>query len=103
MFTGKEDHRISLSDAAAMTKTYRQSVPDGSRKGGFFGRDALEAILAQEGCVGIRYYHGINSKGEPVVILVGADENEDDLYEGELCEFAEPCPTRCSTNNALNS
>ena len=103
MFTGKEDHQISLSDASSMTKTYRQSVSDGSRKGGFFGKDAIESILAQEGCVGIRYYHGINSDSQPVIILVGAEANENDLHTGELCEFAEPCPTRCSENNPLNS
>ena len=102
MFTGNENHDITLADASAMTKLYRQSVPIGSCKGGFFGRDAIEAILAQAGCVGIRYYHGIDPKGEPVIILVGADANEDDLYNGKLLEFAIPCPTQCGTGNALN-
>jgi hypothetical protein len=103
MFTGSENHDISLADAAAMTKLYRQSVPAGSRKGGFFGRDAIEALLAQANCVGIRYYHGLDSRGEPVIILVGVDANENDLHTGQLLEFAIPCPTQCGTNNALNS
>jgi hypothetical protein len=102
MFTGNEDHSITLADASAMTEAYRESVPDGSRKGGFFGRDAIETILAQEGCVGIRYYNGINSKDEPVIILVGADKDENDLYTGAIMEFAIPCPTQCGSNNPLN-
>lgn len=103
MFTGNETHDIPLSDAAAMTKTYRQSVPAGSRKGGFFSRTAIESILADSNCVGIRYYHGINNRGEPVIILVGADANEDDLTTGALLEFAIPCPTQCGSSNPLNS
>jgi hypothetical protein len=103
MFTGHETHDIPLADAAAMTKIYRQSVPTGSRKGGFFSRDAIESILADATCMGIRYYHGINNKGEPVIILVGADANEDDITAGALLEFAIPCPNQCGSNNALNS
>ena|ERR1041385_5692271 len=103
MFTGNEDQRISLDEAADMTKRYRNSVAAGSRKGGFFGRDGIETILAQEGCVGIRYYNGINSRGEPVIILVGADANENDMTTGQLLEFAIPCPTQCGANNSLNS
>lgn len=102
MFTGNEDHQITLAEAAAMTKRYRLSVPTGSRKGGFFGRAAIEAILAQANCVGIRYYYGLNSTGEPVIILAGTDANEDDLYKGELAEFAIPCPTQCGSSNPLN-
>lgn len=103
MFTGKEDHDILLDEASAMTKRYRDSLPAGSRKGGFFGRDAIEAILAQENCVGIRYYHGIDSNGQPVIILVGVKANEDDMATGQLLEFAIPCPNQCGANNALNS
>jgi hypothetical protein len=108
MFTGNENHDISLEDAAAMTKKYRESMPPGSRKGGFFGRDALEAILAQTDaaenpCAGIRYYHGINDRGEPVIILVAAGTDENDWYTGSLAEFAMPCPNQCSANNPLNS
>jgi len=108
MFTGNENHDISLGDAAAMTKRYRDSVTPATRKGGFFGRAAIEAILAQSDgagnpCAGIRYYHGLNDRSEPVIILVAADKDENDLHTGALAEFAMPCPTQCSTNNPLNS
>jgi hypothetical protein len=103
MFTGNENHNISLADAATLTKAYRSSVSAGSRKGGFFGRTAIETILAQANCVGIRYYHGIDSRGEPVIILVGVDANENDLTGGQLLEFAIPCPNQCGAANVLNS
>jgi len=102
-FTGNEDHSITLADAAVLTKKYRDSVAAGTRIAGFFGRAAIEAILAQADSVGIRYYHGINDRSEPVLVLVGADADENDLYQGVLAEAAMPCPTRCSSANALNS
>ena len=102
MFTGNEIHNISLTDAAVMTRAYRQGAPS-ARKGGFFGKAAIQTILAQQGCVGIRYYHGLNSKGEPVIILVGTDANENDIHTGAIMEFAIPCPTQCGVNNSLNS
>ena len=102
-FTGNEDHRITLADAAALTKKYRDSVPVSTRKAGFFGKATLKRIIEQDNCVGIRYYHGKNAAGEPVIVLVGADASENDLYEGELAEFSVPCLTICSSANPLNS
>ena len=102
MFTGHESHDISLNDASEMTAEYRRQNPNGI-KGAFFGRDAIEAILAQTACVGIRYYYGLDAAGEQKLILVGADKFENDLHTGLLAEFAEPCPNQCSQDNPLNS
>jgi hypothetical protein len=102
MFTGHENHDIPIADAAVMTKLYRSSVPTGSRKGGFFSNDAIQSLLTGA-AVGIRYYHGINSRGEPVIILIGVDANENDITTGNVLEFAIPCPNQCGANNVLNS
>ena len=53
-FTGKEDHSISLEDASKMTRNFQlQTTPD-QIIGGFFGKDAVLAIISQEGAVGLR-------------------------------------------------
>lgn len=101
-FTGNENHSITLADASKMTKDFRDNNP-GAVLGGFFGRDAIEAILAQTDCVGIRYYNAETSTGEHTIILVGAKANQDDLANGLLAEFARPNPPYQSSNNALNS
>lgn len=103
MFTGHEDHEISLDDASAMTKRYRNQMNTGDIKGGFFSRDAILAILDQADCVGIRYYYGLDDRGKQTLILVGADTDENDLYTGSLMEFSIPCPTQCGSDNPLNS
>jgi hypothetical protein len=104
-FTGHEEHNISFEVAAEFTSNYRDQRSSPGRKGGFFGRDAIEALLAQDDCVGIRYYYGLTSDDEQVLILVGTDANENDLTgEGDGCmEISIPCPDRCGSNNMLNS
>ena len=102
-FTGKEDHAISLADAAKLTKKYRDQMRPTDIKGGFFGRDAIQAILDQTSCVGIRYYYGLDANNKQVLVLVGAKENMDDMVDGVLDENSLPCPSYCGVNNQLNS
>ena len=101
-FTGNEDHSISLTDAAALTENYRDNNV-GAVKGHFFGKTAIQDILDQADCVGIRIYYGENASGDKKLVLVGAKANEDDLENGELAQFGIDCPSRCGNNNALNS
>jgi hypothetical protein len=106
MFYGDEDHKISFEAAAVLTKKYRDNNPAPAIKGGFFGRDSIEQILNQDGCVGIRYYHGLDSNNKPVIVLVGTDTDENDMVDvtsGHVCrEMAIPCPTQCGADNILN-
>jgi hypothetical protein len=101
-FTGNENHDIPLATAAEWTKNYRNANPNAT-KAHFFGREAIEAILAQESCVGIRIYYALDDTGEKHLILVGADANENDLYLGKLAERSKPCPSMCGIANPLNS
>lgn len=100
-FTGNENHEISLAAAAILTENYRNQNPNATL-GGFFGKTAIEAILAQPGCVGIRYYNAIDNN-EPTLVLVGVDANQNDLYNGPLAEFSKPNPPYTSISNPLNS
>lgn len=100
---GHEDHSISLNDAAEMTARYRAQMTPGQINGGFFGRDALEAILNQENCIGIRYYYGLDENNKQVMVLVGVNTEENDIVHGELAERSIICPPHCSESNALNS
>jgi hypothetical protein len=102
-FTGNENHDINLLDAAKLTSNYRHSVATGSILGGYFGRTAIERILDQEGCVGIRYYYALSADGAKTLVLVGVNADENDLVHGELAEISWPCPPYCSDANALNS
>jgi len=99
-FTGKENHLTSLAEGSAMTREYRESAGREAMKGGYFARNIFEKILAQEGCVGIRNYFAEHNDGTPAVVLVGVDENGNDLSRGWLGEDMLPFT---GSTNILNS
>jgi len=102
-FTGDEDHDITLNEASAWTENYRNSAGTGDPIAHFFGRSKIDAILAQDYCVGIRIYYALDENSEKQLIIVGVKENEDDLYEGELAERALINPPYSGSSNPLNS
>ena len=99
-FDGSEGSKISVRDGAQMTANYRTANP-GERKGHFFGKEILQDILAQEGCMGIRMYYGLDDDGEKQLVIVGADASEDDMLD-IVADLSSPCPP-CGSANALNS
>ena len=101
-FDGTEGGEITLQQAAVLTAEHRLRNPT-AHKGHFFGKDILNKILEQEGCMGIRMYYGLDKdSGKRELVIVGADEDEDDMLE-LVADFSQACPTRCSDSNYLNS
>lgn len=102
-FNGNESSPIDLTDAEAWTENYRNSVTPGTTKAHFFGKNKLMTILNQTGCMGIRAYYAIDNNGDKQLVLVGANADEQDMYEGVILDRATPCPTSCDQNSPLNS
>lgn len=104
-FDGNEEHEISFDDAAQLTYNYRKQMDDKQIQGGFFGRKAIETLLAQDSSVGIRYYYGLDDDGYQELVLVGTDGDENDLVASTNIVFTEvfKCPPTCGENNMLNS
>jgi len=102
-FKGNEGTKVTLSEASGWTAAYRRTIQEGERIAHFFGKDKINEILDQEGCMGIRIYHGIDESSEKILILVGADANEQDMTTGVIVERSVGCPPRCPGKNDLNS
>lgn len=100
-FNGTEGGAISLSDGAAMTANFRRQNPN-QIIARFFGREILEQLLDQENCMGIRMYYGLDADNQNQLILVGADQDENDILE-LVADISHPCPLACSASNPLNS
>ena len=100
-FNGTEGEAISLETGATYTKNYRDENPTGVQSA-FYGRDLLEALLAQPGSMGIRVYYGLNEDGIQELVLVSADADENDNLNLNVDKSIK-CPPRCPTKNALNS
>ena len=100
-FTGKEAEEFPLETAAEWTANYRNTNP-GAVKAHFFGKEIIQRILDQDGCVGIRCYYALDENGVQQMIMVGADKDENDLYNGIIAEKAIKCPPYCPKGSPLN-
>lgn len=95
-FDGDEGEEISLEEAAAWLANYSSENPSEIRAH-TTGKNKLNSILNQDGCVGIRTYYAIDGNGDKCLVMVGVDASENDLEEGIILDRSLPCPTRCGT------
>jgi hypothetical protein len=81
LITGREGGPIDLEVAASWTKNYREKHPD-STISQFFGKEILESILSQEGCLGIRFYYAHDHEGKSHLVITGVThDGEDQIHD----------------------
>jgi hypothetical protein len=100
--TGKEKHAISLKQAAKLTANHRKGQKEIVVKSLFFGGEALQKLLKQKGCIGLRAYYAKKDSGSPTLVLVGVAADGNDLAKGVILEWGNPCPPYCPKESPLN-
>ena len=100
-FTGNENHTIPVQDAAEMNKRFRDTYPD-QPKAVYFSQSTLNSIMAQTGCVGIRFFFALTDGDEMRLTFCGVDSSENDII-GIVGNSGILCPPTCGTSDALNS
>ncbi len=100
--TGNENHVVTLDQAVKFIQNFKNHPTAPTIKSGLFARNIFEKILAQPGCVGIRYYYAALDDGSPTMVLVGVDSNGNDMEQGVIGEATYPCPPICGSPNQLN-
>jgi hypothetical protein len=114
-------HFISLQDAIDLTVQFRtsreavlaslyqdQNILPLSET---FDRAAIDTLLAQTGCEKMRIYYGMTEDYQLHAVLVGVDENNEDMLAENLLESEEDillekgfrCPEICPPSSPLNS
>lgn len=96
-------HQISLEDAARLTFNYRSRKAPGQPHGGFFGKAALQRVLSQPGCTGIRFWFGVSEDSIRNLVMLGVNQYGMDMFHGALLEMSSLCPPLCDKANPLNS
>lgn len=86
---------IDLQTASDWTRNYRNANPGQIIAHGF-GSDIIQDVLSQTDCVGMRIYYAINDSGEKSLIIVGVDGAGNDMENGVIADFSNPCPISCS-------
>ena len=100
------NHLITVATAAAMTARSRSQNPNAIR-GWLFDRRALDALLEQPGCAGIRIYRALKDDGREQLVLVGTDDMANDILpatvdgKGVVAELGWPCPPMCGAASVV--
>jgi len=102
-FNGTEGTMISRTNARQLLENYENSPAfpaNNNTKGVLFGRDHLLAIIGQSGCKGIRVYFGkdgVRAEDPVQLVIVGTDEEGNDMSSGLVLDAGLPCPDVCPT------
>jgi hypothetical protein len=111
LFNGSEGGPISLSTAKEWTANYRATIKPGETEAHYFGGDIIRRLLNEDRSVGIRMYYAIDDSGKKQLLLVGVDEDGNNLLPKEsankatidsgdpiIVDVSIPCPTVCPNN-----
>jgi len=71
---------IGVELGTQMVKDYQKANPSDVRSY-LIGRNIIDQILAQPGCVGIKFYNAYNEIGEKTLVYVGVDQNGKAIVE----------------------
>ncbi len=79
-YTPEVGKEIDYETGAKMIKRSFDENPD-DVMAQFTGRNVIEKLLAQPGCVGIRTFYALNDMGIRQLIFVGVDGNGNNILE----------------------
>ena len=92
---------ISLTDAEMLTKSYQDNFPN-AIKCFYLGANKIQDILDQEGCIGIRTYMAFDKDTNTQnLVMVGVNEDCEDMTDGLIADKMMPCPSQCDNNSPL--
>jgi len=77
-FTATVGEEIGLELGAQFISAYRNANPTDVTSY-YVGRNILEQVLAQPGCVGMRFYNAYNEAGEKTLVYVGVTAEGADM------------------------
>lgn len=100
------DHAMDLTTAASMVKSWKDNSCMSTQKLSVFGNDAIDAIQAQTGCVGVKFYNAFDANGVFHLVAVGVYSDNSDIIPGIIMERSRCCiPYYCNIGcpqSALN-
>jgi hypothetical protein len=95
-------NEITLTEAVALTHAY-QLDPNFVNQPVAFKTDnsTILEIINQPGCVQIRTYMAKDDLNKLTLVMVGVDQNGNDITSGKIMDRFVPCPHNCSNNSPL--
>jgi hypothetical protein len=75
------DHEL----AKKLINSYKDTYPE-SFTAVVIGRNIIDQMLAQPGCVGIRFIDAINEEGQKTLVYIGVDSDGKDILKNVVVE-----------------
>lgn len=92
---------ISLKEAIKLTHSFQETYPN-AIKSFFIDIDNIRLLLDQEHLKGIRIYKGYDiDQNKENIILIGVNNEGEDMVDGLIMEDLDPCPPYCPKNSSL--
>lgn len=76
----KVGEEVGLELGTQMIKSYQHANPT-DVQWYMVGKEIIEKILAQPGCVGLKFYNAYNELGQKTLVYVGIDQNGTAILE----------------------
>ena len=86
----------SNPNITALKTMYPVSVSSDAVIAHYFGKDVVEKIMKQTGCVGVRMYYSKKTNGKSGFKFVGVDKNGKDLAPIVIAGPQNMCPPLCN-------
>ncbi|HEU4699551.1 MAG TPA: hypothetical protein VFS40_10250, partial [Gemmatimonadales bacterium] len=84
--TGPDGHDITPAEARELIRRFREAHGNDPAvvRSHRIGREVIDRILRQDGCTGLRIYHGLEAAGDErggpeALVFVGVTAADDDL------------------------
>ena len=96
VFNGTEGGPMDLAVAQSWEQNWQKAHPN-QPKGLFYGKETINAMLNQQGAVGIRFYPGYDEEGKLHLMMYSTDKNGNDILTEpiQVSQIATPCPPFC--------
>lgn len=107
-FNAQAGTPITAAEAKEYTKKYQKKYCENTTFANYCGRGAIQEILKNTDCVGLRMYRAINKLGKYGVIVVGVSSKGNDIVEIKknvqafaLAESYSKCRDDCDNGGTL--
>lgn len=95
-------HEVSHADARRLRKRAIKALGnDGIGRSAAYHRDIFDKILADERVVGLRFYPGIDDKGEVTLLYCGFDAKGNNVLAGTIGDLPYRCPPFCAAADGI--
>jgi|TARA_B110000037_G_C16894525_1_gene413593 hypothetical protein len=95
-------HIITLQEAETMTHAYQNASQfQDLTIAVCIDNDAYQQVLDQQGCISVRTYFGLDADGKLTIVVVGVDDQGEDMTSGILLNHGYKCPAKCPNNSSL--